>query len=111
MTAVTKPPVAVTIAPEAAALADELGVRDAMHRIIQGMIENNPHVERVVVEREDSPWDVQQPPQVAVTGYEDGTIAAADLTYHNAFVAWLIRTYPIETTRHFIAGCGPGKAS
>ena len=100
--------VTVTIQPEALLLADELGMREPLERMIEQMKAMAPELTSIAVEVEIHPEDPTFPHLIAIDGVEPQSARPpTDLSLLNAYRQWLIATFPWEVTTNFVFDIAP----
>ena len=88
-------PVTVTIQPEALLLADELGMREPMERMIEQMKAMAPELMSIAVEVEIHPEDPTFPHLIAIDGVEPQSARPpTDLSLLYAYDRWVSATFP-----------------
>ena len=101
-------PVTVTIQPEALVLADKLGVRGPMERLIEQMKAMAPELMSIDVEVEIHPEDPTFPHLIAIDGVEPRSARQpTDLSLLHAYDQWVIATFPCEVTTNFVLSIVP----
>ena len=106
--ATTTIPVSVTIRPEALLLAEKLGVRGPMERMIEQMKAMAPELMTIDVEVEIHPEDPTFPHLIAIDGVEPQSARVpTDLSLLHAYDQWVFATFPPEVWNHFIFGIVP----
>ena len=95
--------VKVTIQPEALTLAEKLGVREAMERLIEQMKAMVPQLLTIAVEVEIHPEDPTYPHMIAIDGVEARSARpATDLSVLNEYRRWVLHAIPREVATHFV---------
>lgn len=101
--AATTIPVDVTIQPEALRLADKLGMREPMERLIEQMKAMAPQLRSINVEVEMHPEDPTFPHLIAIDGVESRNARPpSDLSLLHAYDQWVIATFPPEVSMNFV---------
>ena len=101
-------PVRLTIRPDALLLADRLGMREAMERMIEQMKAMAPELMSIDVEVEIHPEDPTFPHLIAIDGVEPQSARPpTDLSLLHAYRQWLTATFPWEVTTNFVFGIFP----
>ena len=101
-------PVTVTIQPEALLLADKLGMREPMERLIEQMKAMAPELTSIDVEVEIHPEDPTFPHLIAIDGVEPQSARVpTDLSLLNAYRQWVFTTFPTEVWNNFIFDITP----
>ena len=101
-------PVTVTIQPEALLLADELGMREPMERMIEQMKAMAPELMSIAVEVEIHPEDPTFPHLIAIDGVEPRSARVpTDLSLLHAYRQWISATFPTGVWNNFIFGIFP----
>ena len=101
-------PVRVTIQPEALLLADKLGMREPMERMIEQMKVMAPELMSIDVEVEIHPEDPTFPHLIAIDGVEPQSARVpTDLSLLDAYRRWVFTTFPTSTWNNFIFGIVP----
>ena len=101
-------PVTVTIQPEALLLADKLGMREPMERMIEQMKAMAPELMTIDVEVEIHPEDPTFPHLIAIDGIEPQSARPpTDLSLLNAYRQWVSATFTTEVWNNFIFGIFP----
>lgn len=105
----TSTSVPVIVQPEALAYADKPGLRPALERMVERMQAIAPHLVRIGVSPEASPYDPTDDPQVVIEGVEPSNARLPeDLTLLNEYRKWVLDTYPPTVTCHFVTHIWPG---
>ena len=106
--ATTTIPVSVTIQPEALLLADKLGMREPMERMIEQMKAMAPELMSIDVEVEIHPEDPTFPHLIAIDGVEPQSARPpTDLSLLHAYRDWIFTTFPNEVWNNFIFDITP----
>ena len=101
-------PVRVTIQPEALLLADKLGMREPMERMIEQMKAMAPELMSIDVEVEIHPEDPTFPHLIAIDGVEPRSARVpTDLSLLHAYDRWVSATFPTEVWNNFIFDITP----
>ena len=101
-------PVSVTIQPEALLLADKLGMREPMERLIEQMKAMAPELMTIDVEVEIHPEDPTFPHLIAIDGVEPQSARPpTDLSLLHAYRQWLSATFTWEVTTNFVWSITP----
>jgi hypothetical protein len=101
-------PVSVTIQPEALLLADKLGMRETMERLIEQMKAMAPQLISITVEVEIHPEDPTFPHLIAIDGVEPRSARPpTDLSLLNAYRQWVSATFTPAEWNNFIFGIVP----
>ena len=101
-------PVSVTIQPEALLLAEKLGMREPMERMIEQMKAMAPELMSITVEVEIHPEDPTFPHLIAIDGVEPQSARPpTDLSLLNAYRQWISATFTPTEWNNFIFGIVP----
>ena len=101
--AATTIPVNIAIQPEALLLADKLGMREPMQRLIEQMKAMAPQLLSISVEVEIHPEDPTFPHLIAIDGVEPRSARSpSDLTLLQAYRQWVFATFPPAVWNNFV---------
>jgi hypothetical protein len=98
-----------TIAPEAAAHVDKLGLRHVMNQMIDHMKQVVAGLRRIVVTYDARPYAPEDDPLVVIWGCRDDSPQdSAEDHPEREFIQWQIRTFSPDESSHFVMSTAPG---
>jgi hypothetical protein len=97
----------VTIAPEAAARIDELGLRTEVEQMIAYVRQVVPDLAAIEVEIAEC-HDTRDEPGVSIIAYSDQVFKPGDSTSWDS-IGWAVETFPPQVLEHLCLLFSPGR--